>query len=376
MTPLEFTVSNPAFGLELDAASTLSTLDGVTSTLNIRPQILEHTFGGAGGVTETITIQINGNENFSISAVATTTVDVAGGLLAQAIHQDDKYISTYDAGSKKLTISSAFDGVAFTTAVTTGTSNISISSADLIQTSAVFVISGTPSLTINNPKTFTYILNPVGPSCMAGANPHSGTITVNPISFGNHVVGSGAEDQIACDGEPITDIIYDLVGASIAHKSGTTPAWLNGTVAGGQLTISGSPNLNILVEQSYPYSFSLGGNFFGCGVASATVSGKITLRPKDHLTLISDPQTINQDICIDDEIIDIVYEFSGSANAMAFNQPFGLPDGVEGQYTPRQQVSEITIGNGLTGATTETYTVYIGSTPYAMRPQLDQLPTQ
>ena len=69
-------------------------------------------------------------------------------------------------------------------------------------------------------------------------------------------------------------------------------------------------------------------------MASATVSGKITLRPKDHLTLISDPQTINQDICIDDEIIDIVYEFSGSANAMAFNQPLGLPDGVEGQYTP------------------------------------------
>ena len=57
-------------------------------------------------------------------------------------------------------------------------------------------------------------------------------------------------------------------------------------------------------------------------------------------------------INLDDEIIDIVYEFSGSANAMAFNQPFGLPDGVEGQYTPRHQVSEITIGNGLTGATT------------------------
>ena len=65
---------------------------------------------------------------------------------------------------------------------------------------------------------------------------------------------------------------------------------------------------------------------------SATASGKITLRPKDHLTLFSDPQTINQDICINEEIIDIVYEFSGSANAMAFNQPLGLPDGVEGQY--------------------------------------------
>ena len=159
--------------------------------------------------------------------------------------------------------------------------------------------------------------------------------------------------------------MYDLVGASIAHKSGVTPDWLIGTVAGGKLTITGTPDLNILVDQSFPYSFSLGGNFFGCGVASATVSGKITLNPKDHLNLTSDPLTINQDICIDKEIIDIVYEFSGSANAMAFNQPQGLPDGVEGQYTPRQQVSEITIGNGVTGLTSETYTVYIGSTPYA-----------
>ena len=51
---------------------------------------------------------------------------------------------------------------------------------------------------------------------MAGANPLSGTITVNPISFGSHVIGSGATNQIACDGEPISNIVYDLVGASIA----------------------------------------------------------------------------------------------------------------------------------------------------------------
>ena len=148
------------------------------------------------------------------------------------------------------------------------------------------------------------------------------------------------------------------------YPSGATPAWLQHNIVGGVLSIDGTPDLDIKVEQSFPYSYSLGGNFFGCGVASATVSGKITLRPKDHLTLFSDPQTINQDICINEEIIDIVYEFSGSANAMAFNQPLGLPDGVEGQYTPRQQVSEITIGNGITGIISETYTVYIGSTPY------------
>ena len=45
MTP-EFTVSNlPLFRIRCSINT--STLDGVTSTLNIRPQILEHTFGGA-----------------------------------------------------------------------------------------------------------------------------------------------------------------------------------------------------------------------------------------------------------------------------------------------------------------------------------------
>ena len=144
MNPLEFTVSNPAFGLEL-IGGTLDQLDGVTSTFKYRPQIIEHTFGGAGGVT-TITIQINNNENFSISAVATTTVDDAGNELAQKINLDNKYVASYDAGTKILRITSAFDGVAFSTGVSTGTSNISISAADLIQTSAVFaVISGTPN---------------------------------------------------------------------------------------------------------------------------------------------------------------------------------------------------------------------------------------
>ena len=261
-------------------------------------------------------------------------------------------------------ITSAFDGVAFSTGVSTGTSNISISAANLIQTSAVFVISGTPSITINNPQSFNYVLQPVGPSCIGGAVNFQGAITVNPISFGSHIATSGAENQISCDGSPISTIQYDLVGASLAIPSGATPAWLQHNIVGGVLSIDGTPDLDIKVEQSFPYSYSLGGNFFGCGVASATVSGKITLRPKDHLTLSSDPQTINQDICINEEIIDIVYEFSGSANAMAFNQPLGLPDGVEGQYTPRQQVSEITIGNGITGIISETYTVYIGSTPY------------
>ena len=154
---------------------------------------------------------------------STTTVDNAGNELAQKIHQDNKYVAVYDAGTKILRITSVFNGVAFSTSTITGTSNISISNANLIQTSAVFEITGIPSSTNSNPQTYNYILQPIGPSCVGGAVNFEGAITVNPISFGSHIAASGAENQISCDGTAITPIQYNLIGASNAMiSSGST----------------------------------------------------------------------------------------------------------------------------------------------------------
>mgnify|MGYP007000357407 CR=1 len=61
--------------------------------------------------------------------------------------------------------------------------------------------------------------------------------------------------------------------------------------------------------------------------------------------------------------IDVVYEFTGSANAASFASPIGLPPGVTGSYVPRQQVSEITLTPGV-ATSSETYFIYLNSIPY------------
>ena len=99
------------------------------------------------------------------------------------------------------------------------------------------------------------------------------------------------------------------------------------------------------------------------GNSTPTVSGVITVDPAEQLVLTSGAGTDSQTICIDQSIIDITYEFRGSADAAAFTSPIGLPPGVNGNYLPRQQISEITLTAG-SATTTETYFIFLNSIPY------------
>ncbi|MDB2315201.1 hypothetical protein N9V42_06425, partial [Flavobacteriaceae bacterium] len=108
----------------------------------------------------------------------------------------------------------------------------------------------------------------------------------------------------------------------------------------------------------------LQGAGFPCiGSSTPTVSGVITVDPAEQLVLTSGAGTDSQTVCLDRPIIDIVYEFRGSANAVAFASPIGLPSGVNGNYIPRRQVSEITLNAG-TAIASETYFIYLNSIPY------------
>ena len=57
--------------------------------------------------------------------------------------------------------------------------------SSVVTTPAVFVISGTPSVTAGDlPKTFSYDLRATGPSCTDATSIASGTILVNPNTSG------------------------------------------------------------------------------------------------------------------------------------------------------------------------------------------------
>ncbi len=370
IAPIEFTVSNPAFGLTFVPGGT-NLPAGVSGTLLTRQQVTEIDFGGAAGVAGSITISINNGIPFTFNATNISTPDNAGNQLALDINSDPRFIASYNTPT--LTVTHTNSGVSFSTEVDNGTSNITLSTPDVVTTPAIFVISGTPSVTLVTPFTYTYELQATGPSCTGTTSNVSGTLTVNPATSGSLAAGSGSEVQTICDNTAVDPIIYDLVGVgSIAADAGN-PTWLNAAfdLAGQQLTISGTPNISNLTQQSFEYSYTLVGNFFGCAASTSTLSGIITIDPTDQLTLISGSD--NQTVCIDDNIVDIIYEFAGSANAVAFTSPIGLPPGVFGNYVPRNQVSQIDLTTGTT-VVTETYTVFVNSTPYTIiaPPGLDQ----
>ena len=82
-------------------------------------------------------------------------------------------------------------------------------------TPAVFVISGTPSVTAGGlPRTYFYDLRATGPSCTDGSSIASGTILVNPNTSGTLDPAFGSDNQTVCDETPIDQIQYNLVGAA------------------------------------------------------------------------------------------------------------------------------------------------------------------
>ena len=361
MTPIEFTVSDPAYGLAFVAGGT-NLPAGVSGTLITRQQVTEIDFGTTGAtVTGTISVVINSGAPFTFNAVATSTFNDAGNSLANNIDSDPRYNAVF--ASPTLTIRHNNSGVSFSTQVNNGGTNISLSPPDVVTTPAIFVISGSPSVTLAAPFTYSFELEAVGPSCTGTTSNVSGTITVNPATSGALAPGSGAENQTICDNTAFTAIVYDLVGVGSVLSDAGNPVWINEVfdLAGQQLTINGTPNLSNLTQESYEFSYTLIGNFFGCAASTSTLSGIIRVNPADQLTLISGPN--NQTVCIDTDIVDIEYEFAGSANAVAFTSPIGLPPGVNGFYQPRNQVSRVNLNANAT-VVTETYTVFVNSTGY------------
>ena len=361
ITNIQFTVSNPGFGLAFVPAGT-NLPAGVSGTLSTRNQVTEVNFGGADGVAGDITVSLNSGVPFTFSAAVTSTFDDAGAAFATAIDNDTDYGAIYN--SPVLTITHNNSGVTFSTVVDNGGTNITMADPDIVTTPAIFTISGSPSVTLINPQTFTYELEATGPSCTGTTSNVSGTITVNPVTSASVDPAFGANDQTVCDNEAITSISVNTVGAATVIPDAGNPAWLTFTpIVADNFTISGTPVVGNLQQQSFEYSFTVQGGSFGCSQSTSTITGVITVDPSEQLVLTSDASTVNQNVCLNEDIVDIVYEFRGSADAVAFASPIGLPSGVDGNYIPRNQVSEITLQAG-TNVVTETYIVYIDSTPY------------
>ena len=329
ITPIEFTVNNPAFGLEFVPDET-NLPDGVNGKLFARQQITQINLGGTDGAAGTINVVINNQETFTFSPTDTSTFDEAGNQLAIDIGLSANYEATYNP--PVLEIRHALDGIPFLISTNKTGTNLTISEPNTIQTSTFFIISGTASETVNNPTEFSYVLRPIGPACTAQTSNISGTIIVDPSSFGVFDQTSGPEQQTVCDERAIQQIRYDIFGATQVLEGADNPDWLQFSFDNitKVLTIDGTPQIGNTLQQSFDYNYSLSGNFL-CGTSTFTLSGIITVNPKDQLTLTTAAGTDSQVVCAGGDptlsaIETITYQFGGSTIFANISET--LPEGV------------------------------------------------
>jgi hypothetical protein len=219
--------------------------------------------------------------------------------------------------------------------------------------SGQFTISGTVQ-NINADTSYNYTI--VAENQLTGCTSvnRSGTLTVFAAHELNLSSGSTTASQEFCEGTPLpNNIIYDFGGGATSAKVvGLDNTGLNWIVIGNQLTISGTPTIDISTQQTLNYSVETVGNI--CG--STSLTGFIRLNPDTKINVAASSGALNQTRCEGIGIDNIVFDIPEAYWAYEVS---GLPNGVSPSYdaTTKQLTISGTPSNNITTDQTYSYLV-------------------
>jgi len=180
-------------------------------------------------------------------------------------------------------------------------------------------VSGTPTSTAGSP--YNYSVTIAGPCQLPAIQ--SGTITVTPDATIS--LFSGSSTPTTCVNTSINNIVYQIFGAVTAVNVTGLPAGVTAVYVPGNpgiLTIAGTPT----AVGPAAYSIAITGP---CQVPPVT-GGIITVTADATLTLNSGAASLNQAVCVNNNIVPIQYTVGGSATGgnFTFTPGPGLPAGL------------------------------------------------
>jgi gliding motility-associated-like protein len=307
------TISGLPAGISGSWAGNVYTITGTSTATGVFPYTITLT-GGCGTITKTGTITIITINTISLtSAVGTDNQSIC-------ISNTLTPITYATVGASGATISGLPAG-------TTGT-----------WAGNVYTISGTPTTT----GIFPYTITLTG-GC--GIVTKTGTITIglsNTITLTSPV---NSDNQSICLLSTLSTITYSTSNATGATVTGL-PNGITGTWAANVFTISGTLNASVIAG-TYPYTITLTG---GCN--GGTISGTITVKVNNTITLSSAINTDNQLICLQGTLTNITYATTSATGATIS----GLPSGITGTWA----------GNVFTISGTLNASVVAGAYPYTI----------
>ena len=349
LVPIRFEVFNPAFGLGETVSSTFP--PGVDGRLYQQIQVSQFTVDfllGAGdttAVSDTFVFNINNIPYTYATPNTSTNIQLAAEINTFLTAQlpATQFTVLYTALTNVIQIQHVNAGIAFNVISSDSATFLDISETQIITPPSYYEISGTPSVTLGAPTPYVYELTTSGPNC-TGSTSVSGTITVQPSTSASYL--SGVLNQVICDNETMTDIVYSTVGAvAIAIVTPTTPSWIDVDFdpITQQITIStpAAPNQNVTTTTVYNYQINLQGSLFGCNTVPSPISGTVTISPLDQISHIITSGAENQSICVGGNpaipfaIDPIEYQLSGGATGATVT---GLPPGITPTFTALNRV--------------------------------------
>ena len=249
--------------------------------------------------------------------------------------------------------------------------------------SGQFTISGTVQ-NINADAVYNYTIVAENQTTGCVSVNRSGTLSVFAAHELNLSSGSTTASQAFCEGTALpNDIIYDFGGGATSAKViGLDNTGLNWIVTGNQLTISGTPTVDVSTQQTLNYTIETIGNT----CLSTSLTGFIRLNPDTKINIATSSGALNQIICEGIGIQDIVFDISESYWAYEVS---GLPNGVSPSYdaTTKQLTISGTPSNNITSDQTYNYLVkainqtgcdspvFTGTITVAAGPELSNLGT-
>ena len=347
ITSIRYEIANPAFALQETATSTFP--PGISGQVYAQQQEVQFLVDELvpAGVTsnmDTFTVNLNGTV---YSAVPGTEMPSNTQNLSQLIDEFVPWLQaqvspTYTIidNDPNITIRSNFAGVAFTASVFSTSAGLRFDSGSLAttQSPAYYEISGTidQSAVVSSSATdYIYVLESAGAGTCVGSIAASGTISVNPSTFGTYL--SGEQNPAMCVGETSSVTFTTNAALAIAVVTPTTPSWITASynLGTGEINVSINPPASLIVTntQVFNYEINLIGNAFGCFTTPSPISGSVTLFADDTLTFIGVPGDEAQVICVNNDPVSssftpIEYSLDNGAIGQSVTASYSMNGGV------------------------------------------------
>jgi len=289
--------------------------------------------GISGSATNTLVISnvqlaANNNQYRVVVSTLSGTCSVASNPVVLAVNPT--MTATISPISQSVCLGSAAIPITFKGLNGTSPYTFTYTVSDGITTSPVqtqTTLASSDNVTFNQPTNvsgvFTY--NMISVSSATGCTDKSfatSAITVLPNATIGVATGSGPVTQNVCAGTAIQPIVYqakDAGGIDDVVFDKVLPG-VTGVYDGStkQMTISGTPTA-LALPGDYSYTVTTLG-----GCSSATSVGKITVLPNTTINLASAVKTDQQVICLNQPIVNIVYQVTNGQGAAAMGLPAEL----------------------------------------------------